>query len=108
MRAPGKKNAKLDLVALQQFDEEYEKQKKLASFYERISDDHDVDKYTDKILANLRLTTQSLGECLEVFKKRESHYQNPQTKEKFARNLIEKNEPVSHLKSQIERFSFIS
>lgn len=57
MRAPGKKNAKLDINALQQFDEEYEKQKKLASFYERISDDHDVDKYTDKILANLRLTT---------------------------------------------------
>lgn len=78
-----KKDNKIDIVSFQQFDEEYEKNKKLASFYERISDDHDVDKYTDKILANLKKTCQSLGELLGNFKKRESYYSTPFTPEKL-------------------------
>lgn len=88
----GKKENKIDIVSFQQFDEEYEKNKKLASFYERISDDHDVDKYTDKILANLKLTCQSLGELLSNFKKREYYYSTPYTPEKIIQNIIQKDD----------------
>lgn len=96
----GKKDKdKVDIVSFQQFDEEYEKNKKLASFYERISDDHDVDKYTDKILANLKKTCQSLGELLGNFKKRESYYSTPFTHEKLVQNIIQKDDQASQLKA---------
>jgi len=45
--------------------------KKLASFYDRISEDHDIKRYTDKILNNLKKTCDGLGELLDPWRKRE-------------------------------------
>lgn len=82
-------------------------QKKLESFYERISEDHDVDKYTNKILSSLKKATEGLQDRLDFWKKRQDFYNKTNSKERFAKQMVERNEPVNSLKSQIENFETI-
>ena len=90
-----KKDNKIDIAGFQQFDEEYEKNKKLPNFHDRISDDPDVGKYVEKILANLKKTCLSLGELLGNFKKRESYYSTPYTHEKLVKSIVNKDDSAS-------------
>ena len=82
-------------------------QKKLESFYEKISEDHDVEKYTNKILLSLKKATEGLQDRLDPWKKRQDFYNRTNSKERFAKQMVERNEPVSSLKSQIENFENI-
>jgi len=71
----------------------------LDSFYERISEDHDVKKYTNKILENLKNTCNGLKDLLDPWKKREQYWSDKNSKEKFAKTMVDRNDPVSNLKS---------
>lgn len=81
--------------------------KKPESFYERISEDHDVEKYTNKILMSLKKATEGLQDQLDPWKKRQDFYNKTNSKERFAKQMVERNEPVSSLKSHIENFENI-
>ena len=81
--------------------------KKPESFYERISEDHDVEKYTNKILLSLKKATEGLQDQLDPWKKRQDFYNKTNSKERFAKQMVERNEPVSSLKSHIENFENI-
>lgn len=81
--------------------------KKFETFYERISEDHDVDKYTHKILMSLKKATEGLQDRLDPWKKRQDFYNKTSSKERFAKQMVERNEPVSSLKSHIENFENI-
>lgn len=71
----------------------------MDSFYERISEDHDVKKYTNKILENLKTTCKGMGDRLDPWKKREWYWSHTNIKEKYAKTLVDRNDPVSNLKS---------
>ena len=99
-----KKDKKLDVSLGFEDGSEH---KKLESFYERISDDHDVEKYTTKILSSLKRATEGLQDRLDPWKKRPDLYNKTNSKERFAKMMVERNEPVSSLKSHIENFENI-
>jgi dynein heavy chain len=82
--------------------------KKMESFYEKISEDHDVKKYTNKILLSLKKTTEGLQDHLDPWKKRQDFYNNrTNSKERYAKQMVERNDPVSNLKGEIDYFETI-
>ena len=42
----------------------------MSSFYSRISKDHDIKRYTDKIINNLKKTCDGLTELLDPWRKK--------------------------------------
>jgi len=81
--------------------------KKLPSFYDRISEDHDIKRYTDKILSNLKKTCDGLGELLDPWRKRDNFWLKIDIKEKMTKMMADQNESITHLKSKIENYEII-
>ena len=63
--------------------------KKMPSFYDRISEDHDIKRYTDKILNNLKKTCDGLGELLDPWRKRDIYWLKIDIKEKMTKMMAE-------------------
>lgn len=81
--------------------------KKLPTFYDRISEDHDIKRYTDKILSNLKKTCDGLGELLDPWRKRDNFWLKIDIKEKMTKMMADQNESITHLKSKIENYEII-
>ena len=98
---------KAEVVAGIQFDEDLAS-KKQDEYYEKISEDPDVEKYASRILESLKNTCQQLssGEIRDPWKKTEWYWSNANYKEKFAKEMLYRNDPVTNLKTQIENFEF--
>lgn len=98
---------KQELTSGIQFDEDLGL-KKMDEYFERISEDPDVEKYTSKILDSLKNTCQQLssGEIRDPWKKTEWYWSNSNYKEKYAKENLSRNDPVSNYKTQIENFEF--
>jgi hypothetical protein len=82
-------------------------EKKLPSFYDRISEDNDIKRYTDKILSNLKRTCDGLGETLDPWRKRDQYWLKIDIKEKMTKMMADSNESITHLKAKIEEYEQI-
>lgn len=79
-------------------------QAKTDNYYENISEDKEVEKTTERILHSLKKTCDKLGDLLDPWKKQEQHWRNIGQKERFAKAMVERSDPVIYLRSHIETF----
>lgn len=78
-------------------------------YFEQISSDHDVKKYTSKILENLKKWCDDLekGDLTDPWKQKMTYWQNcmtPGYKEKMAEGMMKPGDDISNIRSFIEKF----
>ena len=103
---PGIRKSDKDYSSIiRKLQEEFEK-KKLPTFHEKIAEDTDIKKLTVQILNGLEEICKELVGKLDYWKKNTAKFYT-NDKGKFARSMIDKNTPLSTLKSEIENYGIL-
>mmetsp|Transcript_23925 Transcript_23925/g.20937 ORF Transcript_23925/g.20937 Transcript_23925/m.20937 type:complete len:226 (+) Transcript_23925:2025-2702(+) len=100
---PGMKKNEIDYEARKHLPEEIES-RTLTSFDVAIASDGDLPGLSKKILDGVQKTCSILPESLDPWKKHTSFFYTT-SKEKFAEQMIDRKEPLSTLKSEIEAYA---